>query len=107
MLSLIKKRDIEYKANGRESIQFRKLKNMVNNKIKNLKSNYINNQWQRAGSDIKKQSKLLNDLVKGKVDIQNNIESINVDGSTITDNQDIVDKLNLYFATVGMVSYRE
>lgn len=69
-------------------------------KQKKLKNDYFKREWERAGSNHKKQWKFINSLIKpNKID--NNIYSLIIDDRILDENNDNVNSLNHYLVTVG------
>nr|CAH7758693.1 unnamed protein product [Callosobruchus chinensis] len=72
ILEMIEHRDKIYKQKVKEpgntnlETEFKKHKNQVNNKIKVLRNRYFKNQWEKLGTNIKKQWGFVNRLVNNK-----------------------------------------
>ena len=110
IINLIKQRNKEYKSlkqlktNNLNFLEtkkkFRSRKNQVNNEIRKQKAHFFKQNWDIAGSDSKKQWKVINTLFN-----QNNnkkfLKSIVLDKNLITDPLEIANRFNKYFINVG------
>lgn len=106
ILEMMRQRDDAYKKKVKNpgnllyNDEFRKIKNKVNNKIRTLKNHFFRKEWDRAGTDQRKQWKFINGFFNNKSN-NTHIDSLNINGKIIEEQKDIVDQLNLHFSQVG------
>ncbi|KAK9882530.1 hypothetical protein WA026_021877 [Henosepilachna vigintioctopunctata] len=112
LLEKIKIRDRVYRQTRRcrldaeLDVQFRKLKNEIIIRIKILKNEYFRKNWNKAGSDVRKQRKLMDGLIIPKR--SNTIEYLTVNEDCVSDPITIVNELNRYFvsAVANLLKYK-
>ncbi len=80
--------------------EYRKKRKEANAALKRDKINYFNKEIENA-ADPKKAWSLLNDLLKRKTKGQEEIDHLTIDDRKVTDNKEIAENINHYFANVG------
>lgn len=107
LLNMMKERDKIYKMKRKYpndqklEIDFKTLKNKINNKIKTLKNQYFRNKWEQTGTNVSKQWKFINRFFKEQK-TETHIDRLQVEHQGHVDNiNDIVKCLNLHFAGIG------
>ncbi|XP_050297638.1 probable RNA-directed DNA polymerase from transposon BS isoform X1 [Anthonomus grandis grandis] len=106
LLILIKEKELAYKKykkapeNNNFKLNFTRLKNSLNNKIKALKNAYFKNKWAQAAQNTRKQWDTIN-LFLNNNSTKSNINQIEINGLLENDDKKIADSLNKYFTEVG------
>lgn len=106
VLEMMRQRDLLYNrkihnpGNLRLDAEFKDIKNRINNRIKSLKNRYFKGQWERAGTDPKKQWRFINRFFKNKIS-EGNINCIEVNGRQTGDSVSIANGLNNHFSGIG------
>nr|CAI5832371.1 unnamed protein product [Callosobruchus analis] len=106
LLELMKQKDKLYKSKKRKpdniqlELDFKTIKNRINNKIKSLKNTYFKRKWEETGTNVKKRWNFVNSFFNDK-NVQTEISSLVIDSNKIEDSKNIVQHLNQHFTKVG------
>ena len=87
--------------NPDEWAAFKRTRNLVNNEIKIAKALYYTNSLHENKNNLKNTWKVINELTSRK-QYNSHVSEINVNGTSITNSQDLPDKFNEHFATIGL-----
>lgn len=108
--NLIKQRDKLYKQlnmmkknntyNENLENSYKKAKNIVSKEIRKQKYLFFKNSWDRAGTDSKKQWKIINNLLNQNK-TKEAIATLSVNKSTISNPYHIANEFNSYFTSIG------
>ena len=78
------------------NLEFKDIKNKVNNKIKVLKSQYFRNKWEQAENDVRKQWKFVNSFIGNNN--ESSIKSLKTSGIEIISIPEMADSFNQHFS---------
>ena len=90
----------KYPQNAQLELDFKAIKNRINNMIKSLKNKHFRTKWEEAGTNVKKQWKFVNNFFKDR-DVTTHIYSLTIEGNKIDNINDIVEHLNKHFTEIG------
>ena len=102
---LIRKRDaLKRKAiisnSPSEWLDFKKLRNKLNNKIKQAKANYFSNSCSEFEDNPGKLSETINEITSRKSK-DNHVKSIDINNETVSKPFDLAEAFNVYFSEIG------
>ena len=105
-VKLMRSRDsLEAKANKTGSkyikLAYQHMKNKVDCKIRELRVNYYTNKITENKGNIKGTWKVLLKQLTGKAKKSISVGKLTIDGEEITEKQEISNKLNQYFSSIG------
>ena len=93
-----RKTDVNYSSHKKKFDDYSKLLNKL---IKDAKTTYYNNEFEKYQNDIRKCWQTINCILNRDRNSNNFPSYIKVDGKKVTSHQDIVDNFNNYFTSVG------
>ena len=103
-LLMLSRDSLKAKANKTGSryikLAYQHMKNKVDYKIRELKVNYYTNKITKNKGNIKGTWKVLTQLT-GKAKKSISIDKLTIDGEEISEKQEISNKLNQYFSSIG------
>ena len=106
ILAMMKERDkiykkkLKYPDNAQLKVDFKEIKNKINNKIKTLKNQFFRSSWANTGNNVKKQWRFINRFYNNR-DTATKVKNLNIDGNNKTDIGEIVMHFNDHFSRVG------
>ena len=81
--------------------EFKRVRNKVNHKRRSEKKAYYASAFDGKSGDAKGTWRLINEVLKGKTNDNDGVKSLMVNGSEITDKQEMADEFGKYFTNIG------
>ena len=87
-------------------MQFKKQRNLVNNRIRLAKETYYQNHFKQCVGDCRKTWRIINELTSRKCE-KKSVDSLKLNGISITNPIDLSNEFNNHFSTIGSKLARE